>query len=69
MRGEINSAEEEKGSKVSHCLQYFTAGYHNAWGRADLKRAEKSMRVLLQGQRGHYSDLKLAILGSFKRRL
>ena len=33
---EINPAEEKKGGDVSQCLQYFTAGYDNACGRADL---------------------------------
>ncbi len=63
MRREINLAEEEKVGNVSHCLRYFTADYNNAQGRADLKHAEKTVCVLLQGQHGHYSRLKLAILG------
>lgn len=47
MRKEINLAEEEKVSNVSHCLRYFTAGYNNARGRADLKHAEKTVCVFV----------------------
>lgn len=64
-RSEITLADEENKRQF---LWYFTACWKSTWGRVDLKNAEKNVCIRLQGHRGHYSCLKLAILGRFKRR-